>query len=92
MNEPRTRSLSEVVDAIEIVQSELGFQLMRLDSHVRPKTESEDEYLPKLKEGYEQAQYWIGVLYRYQKGRLDRLDERVQPLAEGSGPFMDEGV
>lgn len=91
-NEPKTRSIQEVVNALDVVMDELGFQLMRLDEHVKPSTESEEDYLPKLREGYKTSQYWLGVLRRYQQGRLDRMktgDQR-QPNESATGAFMDE--
>lgn len=89
---PKSRSLEEVIAGCEIAQSELNFQLMRLEQHVRPKTPAEQEYHDNLKNGYNTAQYWLGVLIRYHKGRLERRGEPVDSIVEGTatGPFIDE--
>jgi hypothetical protein len=76
-NTPGTRSLPELVRALQIVDSELGFQNHRLEEHVKPRTESEVEYFENLKEGYGKARYWLGILRRYHEGRLERLGENV---------------
>jgi hypothetical protein len=90
-NEPKTRNLEDLVGALETTLSELSFQIMRLESHVRPETESEEEYLPKLMEGYKTSRYWVGLLLRYQKGRLDRLTGgETMPERTGTGAFTDE--
>ena len=80
--EPATRSLAELVRALEIVQEELGFQVHRLNEHVRPRTEAETDYHENLKEGYGKARYWIGILHRYHKGRLDHRSGKAPVVAE----------
>lgn len=68
-----TSSLEELIRALEIAQSELNYQLMRLDTHVSPRNEEEAKYHANMKEGYRTAQYWLGILRRYHGGRLERL-------------------
>lgn len=70
--QPRARSLDELVDALETVESELGFQVMRLNEHVNPRTEEEAKYHEDLKHGYQSSQYYVRLLKRYHQGRLDR--------------------
>ena len=71
-NEPVTRNLEKLVEACEIVESELGFQLHRLTEHVRPRTDSEEEYHENMKNGYANARRWVGIMKRYHMGRLER--------------------
>jgi hypothetical protein len=80
-----TRSLPELVRALQIVDSELGFQIHRLSEHVVPRTESEVEYHGNLREGYELARYWVGILRRYHQGRLERKGGEVAASLQVSG-------
>lgn len=90
--EPASRSLEEIVAACEIVQTELNFQIRRLDEHVRPRTETEKEYFVNMREGYDKAQYWTGILKRYHEGRILRQQDSVNVVqnTETTGPFIDE--
>jgi hypothetical protein len=87
-NEQRTdfrsaRSLPEIVDALEISENELRFHADRIRVPDAPEsdestgsTEGETHHLADLKTGYESAAHYIGILRRYQKGRLERQERR----------------
>lgn len=87
---PVARSLAELVRALHIVESELGFQVHRLNEHVKPRTASEIEYHENLKEGYQTAQRWVGILRRYHQGRLDRAGAEVGSVSESQGDDPSE--
>ncbi len=93
--EPVKRSLSEVVEALKITESELTFQIKRLLEHVRPRTAAEGKYHEELKAGYQHAAYMVRTLRRYQEGRLKRLDGDYVGSEEGfdsTEAFNDLGV
>lgn len=70
--ETKVRLLAEIVDALDVVESELTFQVKRLIEHVKPRTEAEAQYFEELKAGYQSAAYMVRTLKRYQEGRLER--------------------
>ena len=86
---PKVRDLTKIIEALEIVESEFGFQVMRLDEHVRPRTGEEQRYHEELREGYQTAQRYSRILRKYHQGRLERK------LATGSTAVeteMDSGI
>jgi hypothetical protein len=89
---PATRDLSKLVNALVLVEAELGFQVHRLNEHVKPRTKSEIEYHENLKEGYGGARYWVGILKRYHEGRLERSrsGDSLPTDPRTAGPFIDE--
>lgn len=73
--QPMTRSVSEVVDAIRIVESELEFQINRLEKKEGGRTMDETDHLADLAKGYETARRYLKILRRYQEGRIERLQQ-----------------
>lgn len=76
----KQRDLGKLVEALAETEAELDFQVHRLETMVKPTTESEVEYFGKMLQGYRTASRWVGILKRYQQGRIDR---QVQEKAEG---------
>lgn len=90
--QPRERSLERLVEALEIVEDELGFQVMRLNEHVKPRTEEEAQYHDELREGYKSSQYYVRLLKRYVAGRLERITGEAHVKDElGDGGIDDSG-
>lgn len=94
---PKTRDLARLIDALEIVGTELSFQVMRLTEHVTPRTDEEREYLEKLKKGYEQGAYHVRLLKKYHEGRLERqtgpnetVDSKDAIVGGKASPYMDD--
>lgn len=90
---PKARNLAELVRACEVVESELGFQVMRLTDLVKAKTEEEAKYHNELREGYENSQFYVRVMKRYHRGRLERLmggSDGEGDNPEGDGLGIDE--
>ena len=83
-------SLPKLVESCEIVEDELAFQVHRLESMVEPRTDSEKEYFGNLLRGYGDAKYWVGILKRYHRGRMEREGEPGGEPAPVAGPFIDE--
>lgn len=85
---PKARNLAELVRACEIVESELGFQVMRLTELVQAKTEEEAKYHNELKAGYQNSQFYVRTMKRYHKGRLERRGE--SPMADDEMVGIDD--
>lgn len=72
MNQPRTRDLRRVIEALEIVEAELRFQIERL------KDKPDDEFLTRLCQRYDEATGTIVTLRRYQEGRIGTIAPRPE--------------
>ena len=83
ITQPLTRDVRELVDALAIVESELGFQVARLRRDTGD-SEQERAHLIDLMGGYIVAYRYIGLLKRYHAGRVDRRESSV-PQADGDG-------
>lgn len=86
-----------MIDALDIVGTELSFQVMRLTEHVKPRTDEEGEYHEKLKKGYEQAAYHVRLLKKYHEGRLERqtgpnetVDNKDAIIGGKATPYLDD--
>jgi hypothetical protein len=92
LNSSKDVSLDKLVEALTLTESELGFQVHRLEDMVSPRTDSEAEYHTNLKRGYSDAKYWVGILKRYHEGRLQRQGGDVGPAPSNGGvrAFVDE--
>jgi len=101
--QPASRDLEEVIAAIDVVEEELRFQIARIDAmHFSPDggTNSQQEYLLRMRQRYDEAVGTIVTLGRYQRGRLQRrVDaQRVGDLARRddvsaaghASPYLDE--
>lgn len=77
----------------KIAEAELRFQASRLERSVQPDTEDESGHLTDLRYGYEgaadvlaclqklrDAQRYVGILRRYQEGRLARMQAKEGPV------------
>lgn len=73
-------SLKRVVVSIKETRSELNFQVERL-SAISSDTPAEREHLNDLKNGYGEAFRYLGILLRYQEGRLRRHSENEEEMA-----------
>lgn len=67
--------LSQLIEALDLVDNELGFQIMRLSDHVHPRHDDEASYHEALKSGYETARRYVRILRKYHEGRSDRQYE-----------------
>lgn len=80
-------------DTSKTVEAELRFQADRLAKAVTPDTEDEGGHLSDLRYGYENAaealeclrklrdvQRYVGILRRYQEGRLARMQAKEGPV------------
>lgn len=68
---PLTRSVPELVDAINTTRSELRFQIERL-KNTRGESPEQSEYFRKLILRYLRAQPALDLLYGYHKSRVER--------------------
>lgn len=85
------RDLKKVVEALEVVGSELHHQVGRIETSVQPDTESENEHLTDLRNGYKAASRYLGILRNYQRARLRRQRGEEAPLPQADGE-EDVGV
>lgn len=87
----RVDALVDLVDALSVVEDELGFQVKRLNEHVKARTEEEAKYHDDLRQGYASAQTYVRRLRRYHEGRLDRQSETGNPGLDSnqSGGIVD---
>lgn len=69
---PPSRSLVDIVRALELSEGELFHQVKRLEDNVTPRTEDEAAHLTDMREGYRSAARYVGILKRYNEGRLRR--------------------
>ena len=74
IEQPVRRSLPEIIEACAIVEDELAHQIRRLEQYVIPRTEEESLYHADLKEGYRTSNRYVGILRKYQEGRLSRRE------------------
>ena len=63
--------LKGLIASIKETRAELDFQVRRID-RLDVSTESEKEHLDDLASGYEKAHKYLGILLKYQQGRLER--------------------
>lgn len=91
---PKVRDLTKLVEALDIAEDELSFQVHRLSTMVTPRTDEEREHLDRLKEGYAKARPFLRTLKKYHQGRLDRLNAgdslAKEDLGTEVGPYLDE--
>lgn len=94
---PATRDLSKLIEACQTVESELHFQMDRLDTMVQARTPEEADFHVRLRKGYAEAHRFVGILRKYQAGRLARQQAGVEEVAGGgidelgrAGAFLDE--
>jgi hypothetical protein len=79
MTQPRTRDLRKVIEALEIVESELRFQVDRLKEKSKidhERTGVRDEFLERLCKRYDEATGTIVTLRRYHEGRIGAIPPR----------------
>lgn len=84
ITQPLTRDVRELVDALAIVEAELGFQVSRLRVQNSGDSDQERDHLLDLMGGYLVSYRYIGILKRYHGGRVDRRESSV-PQADGDG-------
>ena len=91
MAQPSTRDLGSVIDACRIVEDELTFHATRLDTIGRPTREGEASHHAELASDYKRAARAVGVLRRYQEGRIVREQGRADAIdARGTAqPYVD---
>ena len=94
---PKTRDLAKLIESLDITGTELSFQVMRLNEHVKPRTTEEKEYHETLKAGYEQAAYYVRLLKKYHEGRLERqtgpnesADSKDAIVGGKATPYLDD--
>jgi hypothetical protein len=79
MTQPRTRDLRKVIDALDIVEAELRFQVNRLKGKSKNDLErrgERDEFLERLCKRYDEATGTIVTLKRYHEGRIGAIPPR----------------
>jgi hypothetical protein len=81
ITQPLTRDVSELVDALAIVEAELGFQISRLRQNTG-SSEQERDHLVDMMGGYIVSYRYVGLLKRYHSGRVERRESSV-PQADG---------
>lgn len=90
MTQPVTRDLARIIEACEIVEAELRFQSERLEQNVRPESSGSDpQHLADLGAGYASSARYVGILRRYQEGRVERV--RGGAVSEGDGSIDNLG-
>jgi hypothetical protein len=67
---PLVRDLGTLIESLAVAESEMRFQVRRLEQHVRPRTAEEEKYHSDLKEGYRTGARYAAILRRYHEGRL----------------------
>jgi hypothetical protein len=80
-DQPRTRDLSKVIEALDIVEAELRFQVSRLKEKLKIEREqkgAENEYLERLCQRYDEATGTLVTLRRYQEGRTGIIQPRPE--------------
>ncbi len=82
ITQPVTRDVRELVEALEVVEAELGFQATRLRVQNSGDSDKERDHLIDLMGGYLVAYRYVGILKRYHSGRVDRRESSV-PQADG---------
>jgi len=75
MSQPRTRDLRKVIEALEIVEAELRFQVERLKEKLQT---GDDEFLERLCKRYDEATGTLVTLRRYQEGRIGVIPPRPE--------------
>jgi hypothetical protein len=90
------RRARRLVDAATIVEDELRFQVMRLGTHVKAKTDEENQYHADLKEGYGLAETYVRRLRRYHEGRIPKIEsgESMSVVPDDDdpmSPYIDDG-
>lgn len=68
----RNSKILEIIRACETVESELIFHAERIERDVEADTKSEHRHLANLAREYRNSARAVGILKRYQKGRLRR--------------------
>ena len=68
MSDPFAGRLKGLIASIKETRSELTFQVGRIDK-LKVGTTAEREHLADLREGYNEANKYLGILERYQRGR-----------------------
>lgn len=95
MSQPVTRDLTRIVEACEIVEAELRFQVERLTQQVRPeRSDSDPEHLGDLRDGYDNAARYVRILGNYQRGRVERQGRSPAaeaPVSVASDTFDEHG-
>lgn len=79
MSQPRTRDLRKVIEALDIVEAELRFQVGRLTEKLKTDREQRgerDEFLERLFKRYDEATGTIVTLKRYHEGRTGAIPPR----------------
>lgn len=87
--ERKAKDLVQLIKSLDESGTELSFQVMRLTEHVKPRTETEQEYHDTLKKGYENASYYVRLLKRYHEGRLEKLTGQAIGGATDSTDAID---
>jgi hypothetical protein len=84
VSQPLTRDVRKIVESAEIMEAELLFQADRLKQS--GSTENEDEHFADLRRGYESAARYVGILKRYQQGRLEKQQQGGERERESAMP------
>lgn len=97
MTQPSTRDLRKVIDALNVVESELRFQVDRLQTKLKAdfeRTGERDEFLTRLCKRYDEATGSIVTLRRYHEGRQEKKDDALvpRPETEFSDDVNDGGI
>lgn len=82
--------IEQTIRSCRNVEEELSFHAQRLENTVKPETESEQEHIINLAKEYRNAARVVGVMRRYQEGRLRRERQRSGTNGAEVGPFIDE--
>lgn len=70
MTDPFAGRLKGLIASIKEARSELTFQAERIDA-MEVETPAEREHLDDLRQGYSEANKYLGILERYQRGRAE---------------------
>ena len=70
MSDPFAGRLKGLIASIKEARSELTFQVGRIDK-MDVGTPAEREHLDDLRHGYSEANKYLGILERYQRGRAE---------------------
>lgn len=84
-----TRDLEQIVECLKVTESELGFQIGRL-ARTSGSTEDERDHLADLVKGYSSAAHYIGILRRYQEGRLSRGSRSDEEADDAFAPNTED--
>jgi hypothetical protein len=84
--EPSTTALPSVIYGLKIGRDELIFHANRIRNQTNPLTPAEGDHFGDLASGYIIAAHYVGILLRYQEGRLGRRNEKPE-IIEEHDPF-----